>query len=168
METSGAGSKSTTRAARLLPVSFWTVVRRVPAPTWALVRTMPGQTGKPLPKTMPPQPKPCTFNVSDAAARMPAVFTEAGSGRAEGVGSKPENADGKLTPAMMPATRARKPGGRGAIPSRDRRMLDRWMAADKAGLGTRARLSPKNQETEITASAEKIAPTTLSIRPLRG
>src|SRR5919201_4866082 len=129
---------------------------------------MPGPTGKPLRKTIPPQPKPCTFRVSEAAARIPGVLTEAGKGSADGVGSSPENAEGKLTPAMIALTRARKAGGRGAMLSSVRRMVDRWMAADNAGLGTRARLRPKNHETERTATAEKMAPMTLSIRPLLG
>src|SRR5207253_2408009 len=104
MATSRSGSKSTTRALRLRPAGLRTVVPWVPATTWAFVSTMPGPTGKPLPKTMPPQPNPWIFSVSSAAARTPGVFAVAGRGRADGAtGSSPENAAGKLTPAMIVA-----------------------------------------------------------------
>jgi len=69
---------------------------------------------------------------------------------------------------MIASTLARKAGGRGAMASNRRRIADRWMALDSCWLGSRARLSPRNQETESTASVEKTAPATLSIRPLCG
>src|ERR1700682_660655 len=59
---------------------------------------------------------------------------------------------------MMASTRERKPGGRGAIASSARSTADRWIALESAGVGKRARLSPRNQETESTARAEKMAP----------
>ena len=127
---------------------------------------MLGPTGKPLPKTIPPQPKPWTFRVSAWAACTPGVLIELGNGCAEGLtGSSPEKAAGKLTPAMIADTLARKPGGRGAMASRVRKIADRWMALEICGLGTRARLRPRNHDTDRTAMVEKTAPPTLSIRP---
>ena len=100
---------------------------------------------------------------------MPGVLTEAGSGWGDGaIGSNPANAAGKLTPAMIASTRARKAGGLGNTESRVRRMADRWIALATWGVGTRARLSPRNQETESSARAENTAPAMLSIRPLCG
>src|SRR5438128_1870007 len=169
MATSRPGSNNTTRALRLRPALFRTVVPWVPATTWALVSTMLGATGKPLPKTIPPQPNPWIFRVSAWAACTPGVLIELGNGCGDGAtGSSPEKADGKLTPAMMVCTLARKPGGRGAMASRVRKMVDRWMAVEICGLGTRARLRPRNQDTERTAMAEKAAPPRLSIRPVCG
>src|SRR2546421_1198002 len=80
-------------------------------------------------------------------------------------GSCPETGAGMLSPLAIAATRARKPGGRGAMASRVRKTADRWMALEICGLGTRARLRPRNQETDRTAMVEKIAPPKLSIRP---
>ena len=97
------------------------------------------------------------------------MSTEVGNAWGEGLsGSNPEKTGAKLTPAMMASTRARKPGGRGATLSSARSTAERWMALESCGLGNRARLSPRNQDTESTASAEKMAPATLSIRPLCG
>src|ERR1700736_617223 len=167
--TSRSGSNRTTRAPRLRPPLLRTDVPWVPATTWALVSPMPGPTGKPLPKTMPPQPNPWILRVSAAAAWTPGVLTELGSGWADGpTGSNPEKDEGKLTPAIIVSTLARNAGGRGAIRSSARSTADRWIAADSGGLGIRARLSPRNQETDNTASAEKIAPAKLSIRLPRG
>src|SRR5205085_4744092 len=97
--------------------------------------------------------------VSSAAARTPGVLALAGSGKEDGAGgSSPENAAGKLTPAMIVATRAKNAGGRGAMASSVRSTADRLMAADSCGLGIRPRLSPRNHDTDRTASAEKTAP----------
>src|ERR1700694_4655747 len=151
MATSRSGSKSTTRAARLRPVGLMTVVPWVPATTWALVSTRPGPTGKPLPKTMPPQPRPRIFKVSEAAAWMPAVLTESGSGSGDGAtGSSPAKAAGKLTPAMIASTRARKAGGLGNTESRVRRMADRWMA-----LATRVRGTPLQPQPQKPGDGEQ-------------
>src|SRR2546422_11160278 len=93
--------------------------------------------GNPPPKTTPPQPNPWIFKVSACAACTPGVLIELGSGWGDGAsGSSPEKADGKLTPAMIAATRARKPGGRGAMAARVRKAADRWMALETCGLGT--------------------------------
>src|SRR5438046_9422093 len=166
MATSRWESNRTTRALKLRPALLRTVVPCVPATTVALVSTMVGPTGKPLPKTIPPQPNPWILRVAASAACTPGVLIELGNGCGEGAaGSSPEKAAGKFTPAMIAATRARKPGGRGAMASRVRRTADRWMALETCGLGTRARLRPRNQETDRTATVEKIAPPRLSIRP---
>src|ERR1700730_13282799 len=113
---------------------------------------------------MPPQPRPRIFRVSEAAALIPGVLTEAGSGRGDGaIGSSLANAAEKLTPETIVSTRARKAGGLGNTESSVRRMADRWMALATWGVGPPLRLSPRNQDTESSATAEKEAPALLSI-----
>src|SRR5947207_14639226 len=96
---------------------------------------------------------------------MPGVLTEAGRGWGDGaIGSNPANAAGKLTPAMIASTRARKAGGLGNTESTLRRIADRCIALATWGVGTRARLSPRNQESDTSASAVRTAPAMLSVR----
>src|SRR2546430_5532767 len=114
---------------------------------------------------MPPQPTLETLTTTSAVCFTPGVSTDAGMGNALGrpLGSRPAKTGGNCTPARTWATLARKGGGRGAIVSRPRSTIERWICCAISGLGPREKLRPRNQHMIKTAKAESAAPATESV-----
>ena len=70
------------------------------------------------PASAPPHPNAITFDVTVVAVRMPGVSTSGGMVAGAGpIGAIPEKGLGKLLLRSAFSSVARKPGGRGAMPS---------------------------------------------------